>query len=515
MVMTSKGWTAQPTKPKRRQQRIQRYWHDREEDARAERLRRAEAYEKYVERIHRQMLDEIQKEIDSFYRKYALTEGITMAEAKKRASKLDMEEYARKAERYVREKDFSDRANAEMKLYNMTMKANRLELLKAKIGLDMVDGYDQLEKLFGEKLNAETLKEFQRQAGILGTTVLGNASPENIEALVNGSFHNATWSDRIWAHQDLLRAELDKLLTTGIIQGKNPNELARELRKTIDASTYNSERLLRTELARVQTDAQRNSYEANGFEEYEFIACGGPDVCPICKALDGEHFKVKDMDPGTNAPPMHPNCHCSTAPYEDDDEYEAWLDFLDNGGSTEEWDDWGKGQWAHAQKESSYVARKRKGLVKASARFVNQQELFYRNSAKIKKLPQYDDFVCHGTPHGFFINIDEDSGIIYEMTPKEYADRIRRSPEFHGKDIRIISCQTGSLDYGAAQQLADELGVCVYAPTETVSIDEKGRMFVSDNDILAEMWYNASEENKDKFVETGSWRRFKPHPERR
>lgn len=41
--------------------------------------------------------------------------------------------------------------------------------------------------------------------------------------------------------------------------------------------------------------------------------------------------------PGKNAPPMHPNCRCSIAAYEDSEEYEAWLDYLDKGGTTEEW----------------------------------------------------------------------------------------------------------------------------------------------------------------------------------
>ena len=62
------------------------------------------------------------------------------------------------------------------------------------------------------------------------------------------------------------------------------------------------------------------------------------DVCEICKALDGKHFKVKDMIPGVNAPPMHPFCHCSTAAWEDSKEYEEWLDFLDRGGTTAEWE---------------------------------------------------------------------------------------------------------------------------------------------------------------------------------
>lgn len=66
--------------------------------------------------------------------------------------------------------------------------------------------------------------------------------------------------------------------------------------------------MLRTEIARVQTQAQIESYEANGIDEYEYIACGLKDVCPLCKEMDGKTFKLKDMEIGENAPPMHPNC---------------------------------------------------------------------------------------------------------------------------------------------------------------------------------------------------------------
>lgn len=67
-------------------------------------------------------MGQIQKEIDSFYAKYASKEGITIAEAKKRASKLDMEEFSRKAEKVCRRENFSKQANEEMRLYNLTMK---------------------------------------------------------------------------------------------------------------------------------------------------------------------------------------------------------------------------------------------------------------------------------------------------------------------------------------------------------------------------------------------------------
>lgn len=310
------------------------YWKKREaENAMKNQISEVQ-YKKDIEEIYANMMDEINKEINGFYTKYAAKEGITMAEAKKRVSKLDIAAYERKAKKYVETKDLSDQANEEMRIYNLTMKVNRLELLKANIGLEMVSGFDEMQKYFDKKLTDRTLKEFQRQAGILGKSVLKNE--KYAHAIVNASFKNATYSDRIWMYQGMLKAELEGLLASGLIRGQNPKKLAVHLQKRFGASREDAERLMVTELARVQTEAQKQSYIRNGFEEYTYVACGNADVCERCQALDGKHFKVQDMMPGTNAPPMHPRCHCSTAAYEDSAEYEKWLDFLEQGGTTEE-----------------------------------------------------------------------------------------------------------------------------------------------------------------------------------
>lgn len=324
------------------------YWEKREKEALQRRIADEKEYDKQIMRIYRDMLTATQKEIEAFYGRYAKKEGITLAEAKKKVSKLDIKAYERKAKQYVEaaKRDrktkgrtdpnadyFSDQANEEMRLYNATMRINRLEMLKANIGLEMIKGHAELESLMEAILQDRTMDELERQAGILGKTVRNNA--QKAQAIVNASFHNATFSDRIWMHQDLLKQEIAKQLQSGLIQGKNARELAGSLQRKFDVKVSDAERLMRTELARVQTEAQKQSFERNGFKEYEFIVNGG--CCPICAALNGKHFKVKDMMPGKNAPPMHPNCRCSIAAYEDSEEYEAWLDYLDKGGTTEEW----------------------------------------------------------------------------------------------------------------------------------------------------------------------------------
>lgn len=181
----------------------QAYWKNREAQQRKYNIQNEAEYQKHIQKIYQNMIDEIEKEINGFYGKYASKEGITMAGARKRASKLDMDAYSRKAAKYVKEKNFSSQANEEMRLYNMTMRVNRLELLKAQIGLEMVSGFDELQKYYDEVLTDRTISEFERQAGILRKTIQDNAKAAN--AIVNASFHNATFSDRIWMYQGMLK----------------------------------------------------------------------------------------------------------------------------------------------------------------------------------------------------------------------------------------------------------------------------------------------------------------------
>lgn len=297
------------------------YWAIRETRNRIKNKREEKKYDKEIEKIYQNMIDEINKEINGFYSRYATKEGITMAEAKKRVSDLDIEEYERKAKKYVKEKNFSEQANTEMRIYNLTMKVNRLEMLKARIGLEMVSGFDELQKYFDQILTDRSLDEFERQAGILGKSVTNPKKEAGV--IVNASFKNATFSDRIWMYQGMLKSELDRLLQTGLIQGQNPRVLARHLKERFGVSQYNAERLMRTEMARVQTESAKRSMEENEFDQYEFMAEG--DACPICLAINGKHYKVKDMLPGTNAAPMHPNCRCAVTPYMDRKEFENWL----------------------------------------------------------------------------------------------------------------------------------------------------------------------------------------------
>lgn len=423
----------------------QTYWRNRETEQRKHDIKDEQENRKHIEEIYQNMIDEIEKEINGFYGKYARKEGITMAEAKKRAAKLDIEAYGRKAAKYVKENNFSKQANAEMRLYNLTMKVNRLELLKAQIGLEMVAGFDELQKYYDEKLTDRTIAEFERQAGILGKTIQDNAKAAN--AIVNASFHNATFSDRIWMYQDMLKNELSSLLQTGLIQGQNPRKLATHLRKRFGVSQNNAERLMITEMARVQTEAQKQSFERNGFEEYTFLALG--TACPICRALDGKHFKVSKMMSGTNAPPMHPNCRCSVAAYEDSEDYEEWLDFLSKGGTTEEWNKLKRK--SSLKEEDDYQKR------------IKQRRAAYRNRTQSRSVSSnISDFSSMGREELLDYakkNLKTDIGDLKGVNIEFARDAIRVLSEFErkmgGNTIKGLKVRFGGLSKSAYAKYDD------------------------------------------------------------
>lgn len=149
------------------------------------------------------------------------------------------------------------------------------------------------------------------------------------------------------------------------------------------------------------------------------------------------------------------------------------------------------------------------GIIKLSSKFVNPTDPLYTNSNKIKPVKGYGDIIIHGSPDSLLIN--GLNGEQWEYGAKEAAEMIRNSREFHGQPIRLVSCQTGAKKNGIAQQIADELGVEVMAPTEIANVDIDGEIFLSDNGELAEIWNTSSAEERKTIRPTGEWKVFKPN----
>lgn len=302
------------------------YWKKRIEAEQLAKMERSATIGDEIGRLYDYHFKELEKEIRAFEQRYADKNGLSLSEVKARVDEMDVRAFEEKAKKYVAEKDFSAKANSELELYNLKMKINRLELLQYQLDLEMVALGDAEHKLTERFLNDEYVKEIENQSGLLGQSVLSAEQvTQTVQTILNTSFKGATWSNRIWQRQDALREIVARMAEDYLLKGKNPTTMIAKIRKEFRVSASEAKRLAVTEGARVATEAQRQSYKSNGYDEYEFIA--EPTACDICKALNGKIFKVKDMEPGENAAPMHPHCHCSTAAHfsMSDDEYEKLI----------------------------------------------------------------------------------------------------------------------------------------------------------------------------------------------
>ena len=146
----------------------------------------------------------------------------------------------------------------------------------------------------------------------------------------------------------------------------------------------------------------------------------------------------------------------------------------------------------------------RKNEILAMSRiYVNKSDQLYKNLKHVQEIDGYEDFGIHGTSE--FVEYETTGGKFTSYTAKEYAEILRSDPEYHNGNIRLLSCNVGATENGFAQQLADELGVEVLAPTETLWTNEKGDCFISNSDVVADLWYA-----KENVQPTGEWKRFMP-----
>lgn len=219
------------------------------------------------------------------------------------------------------------------------MKMSRHELLLRHMDLETIRAFGSVEDSMTSYLSNMTLAELQRQAGILGLSVISKDELNKIsKEVVNSSFHNAHFSDRVWEYQGELLKILNQGITKSMLLGKNPttwmNEMRRNLLDGFNGSANALKRLAVTESGRVQVEAQKEAYIKGGYEEFMVIC--EPTACDLCLPYDGKIGKVKEMIVGKNAPVFHPFCKCSTSTNYSDEQYQKDMDELLGKESLEE-----------------------------------------------------------------------------------------------------------------------------------------------------------------------------------
>ena len=136
-----------------------------------------------------------------------------------------------------------------------------------------------------------------------------NLSPEKITTAINATWcsDNKKWTDRVWNGKQGLEEKVRQGLVDCVARGDSKDRLVKQLMETFDIGYRQSDRLVRTELAYVQTRSTIDTYKEANVEYYEILTAEDEGVCDICDSADGK-YRIDDT---THLPPFHPNCRCS------------------------------------------------------------------------------------------------------------------------------------------------------------------------------------------------------------
>ncbi|CAK1249641.1 minor capsid protein [Fructobacillus cardui] len=292
------------------------YWVQRELDHADDIKKSAGDQLKVLSKLYNQALDDITDDINRNFIRYAKGQGMTMDEAMKLADKTDVTRFVDKVKQYVADKDFSEQANADLKIYNLKIRVSRLKLLQLEMSLEVDRLNSRITSSTEDYLTQQAIDEYKRQSTILGQSVAyTNASASQ---LVNTSYSlsgegSYTFSTNIWKNTEQLKNKLNETLNKVILQGKNPNQFNKEFRDVFDVQPSQAGRLLITETARVQGDVQRDSYKQSGIDMYDIVY--ERRACHTCISIaKAGPYKLSEAEVGTNMYPFHPNCMCSIMP---------------------------------------------------------------------------------------------------------------------------------------------------------------------------------------------------------
>ena len=179
---------------------------------------------------------------------------------------------------------------------------------------------DKINTMYNEEVKAET----EQVKGILTTTgaekynindyvysmgVNYNLTPVTAKALntiINTKIDGELWSKRIWNNKNQVAKTL-KLEVKDFLTGKtNVNDVNKVIKNRFNVNATNSSRLVRTEIARVQGEANEYWCKYHNIKQQLFMATLDSRTSQICQVKDGQAYDMNDLS--KPIPPLHPNC---------------------------------------------------------------------------------------------------------------------------------------------------------------------------------------------------------------
>ncbi len=396
--------------------------------------REAERTDELLGEAYRSAALSVQKELDAWFGRFAGANGLTLAEAKKRLSGRELEEFRWTAEQYAKaaqQANLSEEWQRKLENASARFHVSRLEAVELQIG-------QQVELLFGNQLDAldgllrrvvsdgVTHGAYEIQKGLGLGWDFAALDQKRLDALLKKPWttDGKTFRDRCWANKAGLADGIQTELVQGLLRGDAPQKTAEAIRKRFGTSRYQARRLVYTETSWFSAVSASQTYAGLGVEEVELLGTLDGRTCSVCGAMDGRVLPLSQLQPGVTAPPFHPNCRCTTCPHYADEEaagkraargadgkvyevpesmtYEEWKKTFAEGGSKAgltqispdsimELTD--REQWALNEYISSGSYKINAALREGSPLSDEEKELIAHLDAALNKMPTYEGTV--------------------------------------------------------------------------------------------------------------------------
>lgn len=123
--------------------------------------------------------------------------------------------------------------------------------------------------------------------------------------------------DQLKGITESMSGNMSRVLADGLANGLGARQVARNLANEVDGIGRKRALVIaRTELIHAYAEGQLDTFENLGVEEVgaeiEWKTAGDAKVCPICRALEGKRYPIKEA---RGRIPQHPNCRCAWIPY--------------------------------------------------------------------------------------------------------------------------------------------------------------------------------------------------------
>ena len=127
-----------------------------------------------------------------------------------------------------------------------------------------------------------------------------------LDNIINTKIDGKTYSSRIWNNKNKVAKTLKKEINDFLNGKTDVNIISKNIKNRFDVNYNISNRLVRTEIAKVQCEANEVWANEHNIKKQLFCATLDRRTSKICQSLDG---KIYDFDyEDKKIPPLHPNC---------------------------------------------------------------------------------------------------------------------------------------------------------------------------------------------------------------